>query len=272
MENVLSSNSASLIFIGMTHLGIKKGFNLEYSVSDKTAKLYLCIGIAENRVLINNTTPLSRQAQVLNAVDKLGRWAEEVEIWMVAERDGKIISTPTKQKYLTHVKPHFETLTVTGIAAAQPALTYPGNGLGRLLSSEINNKYYFVHGGKLETSRKMRGFDCTTFPMALLKISSLPSPGYGKQLCDAADAKKCGLEQIKTKELKTKFNENTISGGKYILFSEGHVLLYDSDLNNLHEFNFGGYKRTPAYQRDLKAKHDLWWMRKLDEEYNACFL
>jgi hypothetical protein len=47
-------------------------------------------------------------------------------------------------------------------------------------------------------------------------------------------------------------------------------MLYNSDINLLFEFNYGGYRDTPAPDRELKAPQNLWWMRKLDERYRAC--
>ena len=157
-------------------------------------------------------------------------------------------------------------------------MTYPGNGIGRRLSKEINDRYYFINGAAFENNNMMRGFDCTTFPMALLAIPNLPSPGYGKQLCDAAGAARCGIEQIKSSDLQRRFKDDDIPEGICILFSEGHVMLYNSDINMLYEFNEkdgshdARFRVTPAGDRALPAKHGLWWMRKLDESYRPSFL
>ena len=158
-----------LSFSGMTHLGISKGLDLQFSLLDKTAQAYLCVGREDNRILVTGTTPLSRQEAVLEAIDQLG------------------------------------------------------------------------------------------------------SPGYGKQVCDAVGASQCDFEQVKGADLAARFKENSVPNGLYILFSEGHVLLYNSDINTLCEFTFGGFKRTPAGQRSLQAPRDLWWMRKLSEAYRPCF-
>jgi hypothetical protein len=149
-------------------------------------------------------------------------------------------------------------------------MTYPGNGKGRVLSKCINDRYYFQLGGKLETAEENRGFDCTTFPLALFQLV-LPPPGYGKQLCQAAGAVPCDLEQINRSDLEQRFKDNTIPVGIYILFSAGHVMLYNSDINMLYEFNDGGFRATAAGQRPLPAPQGLWWMRKLDERYRSCF-
>ena len=36
------------------------------------------------------------------------------------------------------------------------------------------------------------------------------------------------------------------------MFSEGHVLLYNSDINTQYEFNYGGFRGTLAPQREMK--------------------
>jgi hypothetical protein len=76
-------------------------------------------------------------------------------------------------------------------------------------------------------------------------------------ICDACGAAKCDLEQVKGTVLAKKFKDDEIPNGLYILFSEGHVLLYNSDINTLYEFNYGGFRATPAAQRPLHAPRDL---------------
>ncbi|HEY7235158.1 MAG TPA: hypothetical protein VH539_13485 [Gemmatimonadaceae bacterium] len=267
----LTGTSTGLTFKGMTHLGISRGYDLQYSVADRTAKLYLCVGDEDNRVLISGTTPASRQDAVLDAIDETQCWSQKVNLWMVAEKNGRAVAKTTPVKFLTHVKPYYGRLTISQIATDYPKMTYPGNGNGRTLTKAINNRYYFRNGDKLETTPLNRGFDCTTFPMALLAIPSLPQPGYGKQLAEAAGAVPCDLEQMQSSDLHQKFADNTIPNGLYVLFSAGHVMLYHSDINWLFEFNYGGYRDTPAPDRELKAPQNLWWMRKLDERYRACF-
>jgi hypothetical protein len=271
----LSSNSPTgtgLSFSGMTDLGISHGLDLQYSLVDKSSKVYLCVGQQDNRVLVTGTTPSSRQATVLNAIDLFGKWGQNIQLWMVSEKNGVSAARTQPVNYLTHVKPYYGKLRISEIAADQPRMTYPGNGKGRLFSKLINNRYYFIYGGKLETNDPMRGFDCTSFPMALLSISSIAPPGYGKQLCDAVGAAKCDLEQVKSADLGKRFKDNTIPGGLYILFSAGHVMLYNSDINTLYEFNYGGFRATSAGQRQLQAPQDLWWMRKLGEAYRPSFM
>jgi hypothetical protein len=265
------SIGTQLTFTGMTHLGLSAGYDLQYTVKDHALKVYLCVGREDNRVLVTGTTRLSRQAAVLNAIDQFGKWGQKIQLWTIGEKNGAVSVKTAPVDYLSHVKPFYGKLQIKDIAADQPRMTYPGNGKGRVLSEAINNRYYFQLGGKLETSDSNRGFDCTTFPMALLSIKSLPQPGYGKQLCDAAAAAKCDLEQLKSADLAQRFKDDTIAVGLYILFSAGHVILYNSDINTLYEFNFGGFRSTPAAQRQLQAPQDLWWMRKLSEDYRGRF-
>jgi flavin-binding protein dodecin len=265
----MGSPGIGLQFNGMSHLGINGGFNLQYSIADKAASVYLCVGEEDNRVLITGTTPSSRRDAVLNAIDEFGKWGQSIKIWMVAEKDGAIAANTVAAQYRTHVKPYYGELTVSGIGSDR--MKYPGNGSGRVLSERINGRYYFIYGGLLETSDAMRGFDCTTFPMALFSVPRLPKPGYGKQLCEALGATTCNLEQMKRDALEKKFKEDSIPIGIYVAFSEGHVLLYNSNINTLYEFTDGGFKETPAAERKMKAPRDLWWMRKLPETYRPNF-
>lgn len=272
----LLSNSAmgtGLNFTKMTDLGISRGLDLQYNLVDKSLKLYLCVGQEDNRVLVTGTTPLSRQAAVLSAIDQFGKWGQTIQLWMVSEKNGTLTAQTPRVNYLTHVKPYYGKLRISDIQTDQALkCTYPGNGIGRLLSKLINDRYYFIYNGFLETNDQMRGFDCTSFPMALLSIPRLPLPGYGKQLCDAIGATKCDIEQVKSADLEKRFKDNSIPGGKYILFSAGHVMLYNSDINTLYEYTFGGFKTTPAGQRQLQAPQGLWWMRKLGDAYSSSFM
>lgn len=265
------ANQAGLSFSGMKDLGINSGFDLQYHTKDPVATTWLYVGSDDNRLKITGTTPLSRQSAVLLAIDQLGKWAQPVKLWMLAEKNGVSVAKTASVNYTTYVKPFYGKLRISEIARDQPPMTYPGNGKGRLLSRTINGRYYFIYGGKLETDSAMRGFDCTSFPMALLSIPKLTAPGYGKQVCDAVNAAQCGLEQITSADMQKKFLENTIPVGYYILFSAGHVLLYDSYKNILNEFNFGGFKATPAGQRQLIAPQSLWWMRKLADSVRPAF-
>jgi len=272
MALAAKSAGSALTFTGMTHMGLRVGYDLQFSVKDSSLKVYLCVGLDDNRVLVTGTTRLSRQAAVLKAIDELGKWGQQIQLWMVGEKDGVVSVTTPPVNYLSHVRPFYGKLRVSNIAAADPRLTYPGNGKGRVLSKPMNDRYYFHLGGALETAESNRGFDCTTFPLALLSIPALPSPGYGKQLCDAAEAVPCGLEQLKSADLGQRFKDSKIPAGLYVLFSAGHVMLYNADINMLYEFNFGGFRATPAALRDLRAPQDLWWMRKLSEQHRPCFM
>lgn len=261
-----------LTFTGMTHMGLGIGYDLQYNVTDNALTVYLCVGTENNRVLVTGTSRLTRQEAVLDAIDQFGTWGQNIQLWMVGKKNGAIAVRTAPVSYLAHVKPFYGNLCLTDIAADQPRMTYPGNGKGRVLSKAINDRYYFHLGGKLETSDVNRGFDCTTFPMALLSIPFLPQPGYGKQLCDAAQAVQCDLEQLKSADLAQRFTDNTIPNGIYVLFSAGHVMLYNSDINTLYEFNYGGFQVTPAAQKRLRAPQDLWWMRKISETYRGCLM
>jgi len=129
-----------LTFNGMKDLGIEKGFDLDFSNTDKEATTFLCIGSEKNRVKITGTSPRSRRDDVLKAIDGNGKWGEDVSLWMTSERAEVLTARTREVKYKTHVKPFYGEpykgeLTITGIAADDPKMTYPGNGKGRLLST-----------------------------------------------------------------------------------------------------------------------------------------
>lgn len=269
---VASSAGTGLRFAGMADLGIGFGFDLQFSIADRSTRVYLCVGSDSNRVLITGTTQRSRQAAVLDAIDTLEKWGESISLWMVAEKEGSVLTKTPARPYQAHVKPLYGELKISDFAASMPPLRYPGNGCGRLLSRRINGRYYFLFGGRLETANAMRGFDCTTFPMSLMEVPSIEPPKRGRQLCEALGATKCDLEQMHSADLAQRFKDDSIPPGKYVLFSEGHVLLYDSDINTLYESNYGGFFTTLASEHKLVAKHDLWWMRKLGVEYYAAFM
>lgn len=273
MAGAAGPMGSGLTFNGMTDQGVNSGFDLKFALADRAASLFLCVGEEENRVEVTGTTPKSRQAKVLAAIDDLGKWGENVPLWMVAEKGGTLVARTPAVSYKTHVKPFYGELKISHIAVDDPKMTYPGNGSGRVLTPKINDRYYFCYGKPLvfETNNAMRGFDCTSFPMALFSVPYLPPPGYGKQLCDALRATKCDLELLKSRNLEKMFQDDVIDYGYYVLFSEGHVMLYDSYKNFLYEFNYGGFIGTPAGQKPLEAKNALWWMRKLSQDKAVFF-
>jgi hypothetical protein len=265
----------------MEHLGLGYGYDLDYDVADnQTSLVYLCVGDMDNRVLISHTNRLSRQPSVLAAIDDFGQWAKPIDLWMVVEKRGAITETTPPVKFLTHVKPYYGPLTLNGFGNDNPPMTYAGNGFGRLFSQQINGRYYFKYAGKLETDPTRRGLDCTTFPIVLLELSVGSGP-TGKDVADAADATACDLEELTPAELEQHFKANDIPNGIYIVFGTwgtegaGHVLLYDSDINWLFEFNLGGdrgYRDGPAGQRGFQHTAGAkWWVRKLDEKYRPKF-
>lgn len=263
--------SVILTFSKMTDHGVKSGFDLAFGCNDHSATCYLCVNSTDNRVLITGTTPKSRRDTVLQAIDNTKKWGTNILLWMIAEKDKKVVAESGKVNYLAHVQPFDGNLTIGNIANQSLKLTYPGNGTGRLLSEEINGKRYFIYAGRFEALNANRGFDCTSFPMVLFEIARLAAPGYGKQVGEALSVVTCDLEQVSKLVLEAHFKANDIPAGIYLLFSEGHVLLYNSDINTLYEFNFGGFRATLASERDMAAKHGLWWMRKIPETYRSQF-
>lgn len=265
-----SPHASGLNFLSFADLGIGSGFTLNYNCADKAAPVYLCVGESDNRVKVSGTTPLSRQPDVLDAINNLEKWGLNIPVWLVAETPGASIRKSQVLQHTCHVRPYAGKLKISSFQQHLPKLTYPGNGKGRLLSEPIKGFRYFIYGGRLETDPVMRGFDCTSFPMVLFSVKKLPSPGYGKQLCETLHSQKCDLEALTRSRFEDLLRLDAIPNGIYLFFSGGHVLLYNSDINIIYEFNHGGFFATPGWQRAM-ATPDLWWVRKLDEKYRPLF-
>jgi len=268
--------AAGLVFgrNGMRHLGLSRGYDIEFYLQDRSSLLFLCVGNLDNRVLITGTTPFSRQAAVLNAIDEFGVWRDKINIWLTTEKQGKQLYTSPHRSFRTHVKPYFGRLKILDMNQdADLKKTYAGIGVGRTLSGLINGRYYFRNGSTLETKERYRGFDCTTFPLSLFSIKNFPPHGYGLHVAILTGICKLNLERLTTNELKKRFIERSFPPGVYIIFSEGHVMLYDSyyGLNLLFEWNKGGLIITPAEERKLRAKHNLWWIGELPDKCRQCF-
>jgi hypothetical protein len=186
---------------------------------------------------------------------------------VVDEQNRRNIGESAAEDLSCPVKPFDGAFTFDGFASAVPKLTYPGNGKGRLLL-EIGGKHYFRNGSRLETDIAMRGFDCTTFPMALFKCNVNMSGKYGTALADALGATRCDMEQKNKSDVKFFFADAVKNAGLFFMWSAGHVVLIKK--GTIHEFTYGGYKRTPAkdWTGYRRAPQGLWWIRKLPATLN----
>lgn len=271
MAITTAPTTSTLKFHGISDLGIGFGFNLNYNGAPAGSKVFLCVNDTDNRVQVSGTTPFSRRDDVLQTLDNAEMWAQPVQVWLEAEKPAGGTLKSQVLKYTCHVKPYADKLTISSFAKHMPKLTYPGNGKGRLFSEPIRGRRYFIYEGRHETLAANRGLDCTTFPMMLFGVPKIDPPRYGKQLCDKLAHTKCDMEELKRGQLEQLLATNVIPGGIYVFFSGRHVLLYNSDINMIYEFNTpGGYLATPGSQRAMLTS-DAWWVRKLDEKYRPCF-
>ena len=225
------------------------------------AALYLCVGSADNRVDITGGYNASKMDALFRCLVSHNVWAQQIDCWAVADGGGE----STKQKMLAPVQPFDGPLTFDGMKTAVPKLTYPGNGKGRTLTDLVADKYWFRNGSALETDNTMRGFDCTTFPMALFSVYPNMSEAYGTKLADALGAQKCDLEQLNWKQAQAQFQYPVALMGFYYVWSAGHVVLVCDAI--MHQFNNGGYLECTAasWEGWKKAPQGLWWIRKLPD-------
>lgn len=200
--------------------------------------------------------------ELLDIIGGLNKWGSSVQCTIQVKSKNVLLAKSNPQSLSCPVKPYAGALNFDAIAREVPALTYPGNGHGRLWTA-IDGKRYFCHLNKLETNNINRGFDCTTFPMCLFDCYLNMTGKYGTALADALGATKCDMEQKKTVEVKAFFADKGKTG-LYFMWSAGHVVLVHNAW--VHEFTYGGYKRNGAagWAGYSKAPQGLWWVRKLD--------
>ena len=250
------------------------GYSFSYAVNvPPGGKLFLCLEGVTNRLEITGGYNKSKLPALLKCIGAVQGWGTSIRCWLVMEQNGKSVGESAANDMKCPVKPYDGPLTIQGFSTALPKLTYPGNGIGRLLTGLIDGKYYFRFGiadnVPFETDNAMRGFDCTTFIMALFQCNINMTYKYGTYLVENLGCKKCDMEEKKEKEIKAFFADSTKGrSGQYILWSEGHMLLAKNAV--LHEFTYGGYAQTPAasFLRYARAKNGLWWIRKLPATYN----
>jgi hypothetical protein len=246
------------------------GYSFSHSVNVPSGgNLYLCLESVTNRLDLAGGYNATKLPALLKCIGAVEGWGKSIRCWLVLEQNGQTIGESAATDMQCPVKPYDGAFTLQGFGSAQPKLTYPGNGTGRLLTAAIDGKHYFRFGSKFETDNALRGFDCTTFIMALFQCNIDMSGKYGTYLVEKLGCTKCDMEQKKEKEVKAFFADATKGAmGQYIMWSEGHMLVAKNAV--LHEFTYGGYVQTPAatFPRYNKAANGLWWIRKLPATYS----
>ena len=240
----------------------KKGYRLFLGIGDDNTVMEVS---GRNRADLIGSDNLP---ELLKLIAKKNKWGSSVDCKLHLKYGTAPVSQSNAQPLKCPVAPYADGLTFDAIAKAIPKMTYPGNGKGRLLTDLIGAKRYFKYGGRFETDNAMRGFDCTTFPIALFSCNINMGDKHGTPLADALGATKCSMEQKKPEEVKAFFNDATTGAkGLYFMWSAGHIILAKDA--TIHEFTYGGYKRTAAslWEGYPKAPQKLWWVRKLPSTY-----
>jgi hypothetical protein len=240
----------------------KKGYRLFLAVGDDKNTLEIT-GRNPNQVMGADNLPA-----LLKLIANKDSWGKAVECQLHLRYGSAPVSSSNVAKLKCPVKPYEGALTFHGFFTADPKLTYTGNGNGRRLTKPIDGKYYFRDGVTLETENPMRGFDCTTFPMALFADSISRdfsmADERGTALAEELVAVPCHMEAKKEADIKKFFADKTKGHtGLYFMWSAVHVILVKDGM--FHEFRAGGYKQTRAgsFNRYDRAPQKLWWIRKL---------
>ncbi|MBL8228059.1 MAG: LysM peptidoglycan-binding domain-containing protein [Bryobacterales bacterium] len=237
------------------------------------SRVYLCVDQPSNRMEVFRTWNKGVQLpELLRLFRRCVKWGQDVDCWLVAEGGASTVTSNVKQ-IRTTVQPMWWPTNTRKISNEVPVLTYPGNGWGRVFSDVYDGVRYFFIAGGFETKPAMRGFDCTTFPEALYcdKFPYIPGKGprypdlstghSGPKIADALGAQKCKNGQVEMEGvsgetlrdfLLTREDEISV----YLVWRHySHVLLCKIDCNTnsrwFHEFNNGGYIKTPVAEREL---------------------
>lgn len=220
---------------------------------------------------------------------KLQVWGGEVHTWLEASL------APQAADYLesnplwlmTPVRRYYGMMTTMGFRTDWTPFTYTKTQIGRLLEYEqFAGGRYFRYGSVLETDPKMRGMDCTTFPMALFDVSCDVLSNAGPNLAVALGAGTAGNHEVVSRAtlLANLFglNESKEFTGKpkeglYLIWNGGHIFLYRGNAAHstygIHEFTGSGsdgtewkaVKETSIVNQTFRnVSH---WARKLPARY-----
>jgi len=180
------------------------------------------------------------------------------------------------------VQPFDGPLTFDAFRLASPRLTYPGNGKGNLLSPLINDQYYFVtptagggNQGVLITDPRMRGFDCTTFPMSLFSCFPDMTKKYGTYLVERLTGTSMHGTKGRSKQDMDAFFSLPDHRGLYVIWTEGHMMLVKNA--TLYEFTGLDYRPDGFNTVEVHVKltspafrpaNNLVWVAELPSRYN----
>jgi|CZKR01.1.fsa_nt_gi hypothetical protein len=231
-----------------------------------------CLDLTDRATHQSDLMNLEKLKALLKIFDDQELWATQARAALIVERDGTVVSLSNVQPIDCPVQPYSgelgDNLSDDKLGEDDaPSLQYTGapdgSGGGAIAYiPAIDGKYYFYYGDGFEINNSRRGFDCTTFAGAVLRISG-NSGAMGGNGTDLANylvnhsvACACDLDNAKESEVHDFFDEHPT--GSYFAWSGGHVVLIKDAF--VHEFTFGGYHRTPVATRKF-AGH--WSLRKI---------
>ena len=261
------------------------GYNVRFK-GPVGSRAFLCVGDANARVDLGLVThginapfkgdPYAELCALLRIIRQKGAWATPISCWITFEKNGAPAGSTNHQKLDAPVEPLEGMVTTRLLRSQSGKLGYsPKNAAGvhdgRVLTPFYLDGYrYFTHAFRFETVSSCRGFDCTTFPLALAFLEVVKQPGYGKQVSEQLFASMCGLEQLKPKEMFELWQNPIATRGSYIAFSSSHVVMVNNAVT--HEFTDhspAGYQTFPGAQHERWNATNLWWVRKLPPSWDS---
>ncbi|HYA98100.1 MAG TPA: hypothetical protein VEH49_08400, partial [Methylomirabilota bacterium] len=204
---------------------------------------------------------------LLTIIGQQGLWSSPATVALCVTRNRMVISYSNVQFMSCPIKPFagrlrscLEAVSADhynfGEDGGSPPLLYTGNPNGSgggsfLLIPPIDGDYYFLTPtactdgsahGRFAVANDRRGLDCITFVGGVLGADADTGnmANTGKELAEYLQSESCNMENKSGDELKQFFSDHP--DGTYIMWSGGHVVLVVDAV--IHEFTFGGYKRT----------------------------
>ena len=254
-------------------------------------RVFWCIGSRANFVDVTGGFSRRSLAALSDIYKRLQVWGGEVHTWLessVAPQAADYLESNPRW-LLTPVRPYYGLMTTMGFRIDWTPFTYTKTKIGRLLEYEqFAGGRYFRYGSVLETDPKLRGMDCTTFPMALFDVSCDVTTNAGPNLALALGAGTAGsFEGVSRANLMANLfglnADKEFTGkpkeGLYLIWNGGHIFLYRGNAVHstygIHEFTGSGsdgtewkaigYKETSIVNRTFRnVSH---WARKLPSRY-----
>jgi hypothetical protein len=275
-------------------------YDIGWTATDLPAgsRIYLCVDKRERWVDITHGLGRQDLHVLCGCFRAINRWTETVDWWLEASLS-PVSNNFVKSNVIPFrlpVRPFLGPFTTQGIANDPVAFTYTGTGVGRWFDFVRLDavSFYFRYGQSLECDSRLRGLDCTTFPMALFEVTAdvqgaTPNRNLaGENIAAALGASADGVENVSRdtllKDLFGLGSNGSIVGkprvGLYLVWRAnaqggGHIMVYkgekDRERYGIHEFTGGGntggeWKAVGYSEKCIRDRYFIggqYWARRI---------